>query len=134
MPSYYINGEEPQIVGQRCTGLYLQCFYENGQITDPVNVAYLRFEEQWYSLSFECATVFWRESGEPAVPQNSGLGSGALLNNLSDMETVIGQAVESVSYAAYESGDVQARLRFANGKALQFMYDCKSDSTQLAEQ
>ncbi len=131
MPSYYLNGEEPQIVGKRCTSLVLQHCFENGKITDPANVAYLRFEEQWYRLYFECATVFWRPSQEPVAPENSELAYGLLLNNLSGMSTVVGQVLESIAYSASELGDVDVVLSFANGKQVLFSYSCKSDSTRL---
>ena len=58
MPIYHINGEEPQLVGARCTGFMVHNFYEDHQITDEAVVAQLRLGEQWYRLSFECATIF----------------------------------------------------------------------------
>jgi hypothetical protein len=129
--SYSINGEEPQLAGTRCTGFYLQHFYEGPQVTDQVNVAYLRFDGQWYRLYFECATIFWRRSEEPEVPENSELAYGLLLNNMSGMASVVGQEFESLAYSASESGDVQVRLSFRNGKFLQFLHNCHADSTQL---
>ena len=45
-PCYCINGEEPQLVGQRCTAFLVEHFYEDLQITNEVNVAHLCFEEQ----------------------------------------------------------------------------------------
>jgi hypothetical protein len=129
---YYLNGEEPHLVGQRCTGFALQHFYEGQQITDQVNVAYLRFAEQWYRLYFECATIFWRVSEAPEAAENSGLAYGLLLNDLSGMESVVGQTVHAVAYAASESGDVRATITFANGKSLDFEHSCEADSTRLA--
>ncbi len=132
LPSYYLNGEEPQIVGKRCTSLVLRHFYEDGKITDQVNVAYLRFEERWYRLYFECATVFWRLSEEPVAAENSELAYGLLLNNLSGMSAVVGQVLESIAYSASEFGDVEVVISFMNGKQLLFSYSCESDSTRLA--
>ena len=132
-PPYNINGEEPLLAGQRCTGLVVQQLYEGRQITDQVNVAYLRFSEQWYWLYFECATIFWRKSEAPTAPENSGLAHGLLLNDLSGMETVVGQSVEAVTYRASISGDVWASIRFTNGKSLEFAHSCEGDSTQLVD-
>lgn len=129
---YYLNGEEPQLVGQRCTGFVLQHFYEGQQITDQVNVAYLRFAGQWYRLYFECATIFWRVSEPPEKTENSGLAYGLLLNDLSGMESVVGQTVQAVAYSASQSGDVRATIAFANGKSLKFEHSCEADSTRLA--
>ena len=130
-PSFCINGEEPRLAGQCCTGFVLQHFYEGRQITDEVNVAYLRFAEQWYRLYFECGTVFWRKSEEPEAPENSGMEYGLLLNNLSEMKSIVGQTVEVVAYAASESGDVRAIITFTNGKSLEFIHSSETDSTSL---
>ncbi|WP_299428080.1 hypothetical protein [uncultured Meiothermus sp.] len=124
-------GEEPLLVGQRCTGFVLQHFYQGQQITDQVNVAYLRFGEQWYRLYFECATIFWRASEPPEVAENADLTHGLLLNDLSGMESVVGQTVQAVAYEGSESGDVRATLTFANGKRLEFEHSCEADSTRL---
>lgn len=129
---YYLNGEEPQLVGQCCTGFVLQHFYEGQQITDQVNVAYLRFAEQWYRLYFECETIFWRMSEPPEAAENSDLAYGLLLNDLSGMRSVVGQTVQAVAYSASESGDVRAIITFANGKSLEFEHSCEADSTRLA--
>jgi hypothetical protein len=129
---YYLNGEEPKLIGQCCTGFVLQHFYEGQQITDQVNVAYLRFAEQWYRLYFECETIFWRMSEPPEAAENSDLSYGLLLNDLSGMRSVVGQTVQAVAYSASESGDVRAIITFANGKSLEFAHSCEADSTRLA--
>ena len=128
---YYLNGNEPDLTGKRCTGLVLQHFYEVQKITDQVNVAYLRFSEQWYMLHFECRTIFWRESEAPSAPENSSAAHGLLLNDLSGMETVVGQVVQAVRYGGSRSGDVRASIEFANGKTLAFVYSHASDSTRF---
>jgi len=128
---YYLSGEEPDLIGKQCTGLVLQHFYEVQKITDQVNVAYLRFSERWYRLYFECCTIFWRESEAPSAPENSSEESGLLLNDLSDMDTVVGHVVQAVRYGGSRSGDVRAWIGFANGKTLLFAYSHASDSTRL---
>jgi hypothetical protein len=126
-----LNGEEPLILGKCCTGLFLEHFYEHGKITNQVNVAHLKFEAQWYRLYFECATVFWRTSEAPEVPVNSDLSYGLLLNNLSEMSTVVGQVAESLHYSSSESGDVVVSLVFSNEKRLNFAYSAATDSTRI---
>ena len=128
---YYLNGDEPNIAGLQCTGFVLQHFYEGLQIVDQVNVAYLRFAEQWYCLYFECATIFWRVSEAPTPAENADLKFGLLPNDLSGMETVVGQIVQTVAYSGSESGDVQATITFSNGKSLNFVHSCEADSTRL---
>ena len=126
---YCINGAEPNIVGQQCTGLVLLHVYEGQRIIDQVNVAYLRFAEQWYCLYFECGTIFWRVSEAPAAPENFDPASGLLLNDLSGMELLVGQIVLTVAYAGSESGDVRALITFANSRSLEFDHSCEKDST-----
>ena len=111
----------------------LQHFYDGMAISDQVNVAHLKFDEQWYRLYFECGTVFWRESQEaPGMPINSALEYGLVLNDLSEMRSVVGQAVESITYAANEAGDVEVRLGFIAGTAMKFNYLAASDTTRVA--
>lgn len=131
MPLYYINGEEPQLVGALCTGFALHHFYEGHQITDQVNVAHLRVGDHWYRLYFECATIFWDASGTPETPQNHDLGSGLLLNDLSGIDGVVGHTIQEFNYHGSESGDVGFTVRFSSGKQLTFKYSCEADATQL---
>lgn len=129
---HVLNGEEPGISGQACTGFFLQHSYADGQIIDQVNVAYLKFKDQWYRLYFEAGTIFWRVSVAPAMAENSDLLSGLLLNDLSGMSTVVGQTLDSLSYLANDAGDVGACLEFRNGKVLRFSYLVELDATRLA--
>ena len=131
---YTVLGEEPNVLGQILTSLLLQHSYQNGQITDHVNAAYLKFQDQWFQLCFEPAMIFWRPSEAPALPENSDLSSGLLLNDLSAMSAVVGQTLESLEYEASMAGDVQAGLRFANGKHLQFLYTARSEERRVGKE
>ena len=128
---YSINGEEPSLVGKRCTGFILLHFHEGLQITNQVNVAHLSFDDQWYRLYFECGTVFWRESERPEAGQNTDLTYGLLLNDLSGVDGIVGETVEQVAYEGTSAGDVQVKISLGSGKALTFAYGCESDSAQL---
>lgn len=131
LPSYYINGDEPQLVGALCSGFVLLHVHEGRQIINEVNVAYLRLGEQWYSLCFECTTIFWRASDGPEPPTNDDFAFGLLFNDLSEMEGVVGHTIREVNYEGPESGDVEVRLRFSSGQQLIFKYDCEADATRL---
>jgi hypothetical protein len=133
-PLYHLNGDEPPVVGHTCTGLVLQHFYENGQITNQVNVAYLKFGAAWCRLYFECGTVFWRQGDEPGQPQNASLSHGLLLNDLQDMNTIVGQRLEHISYSGTEPGDLVVRLSFSNGHTVQFVYSAATDTAQFEVQ
>lgn len=126
-----INGKEPTIVGERCIGFALVQFYEGREIVDQVNVAYLRFGELWHRLYFETGTIFWRPSSEPDAGQNTELTWGAVLNDLSAAPGIVGHVVESYSYSASVSGDVEVKFAFAGGRCLKFLYDSNADATRL---
>lgn len=89
-------------MGARCTGFVLQHFYEARQITDEVNVAYLRLREQWYSLYFECSTIFGRASDNPETPENSSLASGLLLNDLSGIDGIVGHTIRDDCFDCFK--------------------------------
>lgn len=118
-------------MGARCTGFVLQHFYEARQITDEVNVAYLRLGEQWYRLYFECSTIFWCASDNPATPENSSLAWGLLLNDLSGIDGIVGHTIRDVTYEGSHTGNVGVMLKFSSGKQLTFKYGCEEDATQL---
>jgi hypothetical protein len=130
-PLFSLNGGEPDVVGLRCTGFALVHFHEGQRITDLVNVAYLRFDEQWYRLYFEASTVFWRKTEAPEAAQNSGLAHGLLLNDLSGMDSVVGQTVQTVTYAGSRSGGVRTSISFLNGNCLEFAHDSEVGATRL---
>jgi hypothetical protein len=130
---YSLNGEEPCIIGQICTGLILMHFYDGTAISDQVNVAHLKFNDQWYRMYFECGVVFWRMSQEsPETPINSTLKYGLVLNDLSEMSSVVGQVLESISYSASRVGDIEVCLKFVSGTTMRFNYSAASDSTYVA--
>ena len=131
VPSYYINGEEPQLVGTLCTGFILLHFYKGHQITDKVNVAYLRLGEHWYRLYFECSTIFWRVSENPNPPTNQSLEYGLLLNDLSEIDGLVGHTIREVNYEGSKSGDVGVTVKFSSGKQITFKYSCEADATQV---
>lgn len=128
-----LNGEEPRVIGQICTGLVLLYFYDGAVISNQVNVAHLKFDEQWYRLYFECGTVFWRESQErPGMPVNSTLEYGLVLNDLSELSSVVGQVLESISYASNDVGDVDVCLGFFTGTVLKFNYSAAADAARVS--
>ena len=130
-PPYYINGDEPQLLGALCTGFFLLHFYKGRQITNEVNVAYLRLDEQWYRLYFECSTIFWRVDEKPEPPTNDTLAHGLLLNDVSEIDGVVGHTIREVNYEGLESGDVEVTLKFSSGNQLTFKYNRDADATQL---
>src|SRR4029077_6268974 len=57
-----INGEPPQLDGQRCDAILCQEYWHGGRLVEPANVAFLCFEGRWYRLYFDFGIVCWRDT------------------------------------------------------------------------
>lgn len=106
----------------------MQQYQEQQQVTDPANVAYLKFNGCWVRLYFDGGTIFWRESDQPAEPVNSGVDSALVLVNLCEMSGVVGARLEAISYSGNESL-VGAALSFSSGRVLGFRHSGERDAT-----
>jgi hypothetical protein len=125
------NGSEPRIVGQRCTGLKAQHFYDGDSLRDRANVVYLRFHDVWYRIYFETGTVFWRSGGQPEQPVNSTLAYGLLLNDLSELRGAVGRELVAIEYSATVRGDVTVIFQFAENAKVSLRYDTELDATRI---
>ncbi len=131
MSSHSINGQEPLLSGQPCTGLVLQYFFDGSEI--QVNVVHLQVSEQWHRLYFEPATVFWRVSETPEAGQNTELTYGLLLNDLREVDGFVGHAVEGVEYRASEHGDIEVDIEFSSGRHLKIAYKADADNALVVD-
>lgn len=127
---YYLNGTEPEVVGKICDGFYLSQFQENLQIVDYSNVAYFLFGTEWHRLYFDGNTIFWRTDGPPMEAVNSDLNCITVLVNLSELESVVGRSVLSISYSSNEI-EVSATISFSGGSNLKFIHDGVEDHTKI---
>ena len=131
MTPYSINGQEPRLSGQPCTGLVLQYFFDGRSI--QINVVHLRISQQWHRLYFEPATVFWRLSQTPDAGQNTELTHGLLLNDLNEVKGFVGYTVEKVEYRATERGDIEVDIAFSSGRHLRIAYNADADNALVVE-
>jgi hypothetical protein len=131
MTFHGINGDEPRLAGERCTGLVLEHFFDGRQI--EVNVVHLGIGDQWHRLYFEGSTVFWRVSARPGSAQNTEPARGLLLNDLSAVEGFVGHTVQGVEYHASEFGDVEVCIGFSSGRRLKLAYAAETDSAQVVD-
>jgi hypothetical protein len=127
-PPYYLNGEQPPIIGSVCTAFYLEQHQVDGEITDPANVAYFRFPGGWVRLYFDGNTIFWRKSEQPYEPVNDRHSSMLVLANMSEMKGVVGSVLESIEYWG-TSTEIGANLRFSSGEELSFRHLGDCDAT-----
>ena len=91
-------GEQPDIIGQVCSGFVVQHFCEETTLVDQANATFLRFSGIWYRICFETGTVFWRSGQTPAPAVNSTLQHGLLLNDLSDHHSIQGRTLSGIDY------------------------------------
>jgi hypothetical protein len=125
------NGSEPKIVGQNCSGLKVQHFYEDASLRDPANVVFFRFQDVWHRIYFETGTVFWRSGDSPEPPVNSTLTHGVLLNDLSELSGVVGKELLGTEYSATVRGDVSVTFHFAGNFEFSLRYDTELDATRI---
>ncbi len=128
--SFHINGDEPDIIGRKCQGFYLIQQQEKEQITDPANTAFLKFNETWIKLCFDGGTIFWRSRKEPLQPVNDSLFNALVLVNLSELEGVVGYALDRILYDG-DSDTVSAKLIFSGGCTICFKHYGYDDYTTI---
>jgi len=128
--TYYINGDEPPIVGDRCQSLYLLQYQEFTQITDQANVLYLQFSNNWYRLYFDGGTIFWRESDKPEEPINNNLESVTVLINLNGWTDYIGETLKKISYSGNTS-EISTELVFGKDKSIKLIHNGYKDTTSI---
>ena len=131
VPLLTVNGTEPNLLGQTCTGLVVQSFYEHTVLVDPANVTYFRFGETWHRIYFEPGVVFWRSGDKPEQPVNSTLEYGLILNDLTEHPSAAGRKLLAVFYACTEAGDVEACFQFEGGTKVALNYSAQSDAARI---
>lgn len=124
-------GEQPDIIGQVCSGFVVQHFCEETTLVDQANVTFLRFSGIWYRICFETGTVFWRSGQTPAPAVNSTLQHGLLLNDLSDHHSIQGRTLSGIDYRGNDAGDVEVTFRFEGKVAITLLYSSAADSTRI---
>jgi len=127
--AYQINGDEPNIIGKKCGGLYLIQQQEDESITDPANTIYLEFDSVWSKLCFDGGTIFWRNES-PSEPVNDNIGVCLVLLNLCELDGVVGSELVKIQYSGNDEL-VSAVLCFSSGKKLTFAHNCYDDFTSI---
>lgn len=100
---YHLNGDEPEVIGKKCSGLCLIQHQEGDSITDPANTIYFKFDSNWSKLCFDGSTIFWRRES-PSEPVNDNIGSCLVLLNLSELNGVIGFLLDGIVQTYLQTG------------------------------
>ncbi|WP_417071019.1 hypothetical protein [Niveibacterium terrae] len=130
-PPYYLNGDEPPVLGASCSGFYLMQHQVDGVLSDPANSAYFKFNDAWLQLCFDGNTIFWRKTEIPGEPVNDRISSVLVLLNLNEMKGVVGSTLDDVRYWG-SAVEVGALLHFSSGVELTFTHQSLRDATLVA--
>ena len=129
--SFDVNGDEPDIIGKQCEGVYLLQHQEDGVISDQANVAYFKFESEWLKFYFDGENCFWRICEMPSEPVNSCLSTCLVLLNLNEFDGVVGCSLNNIQYNRNDKF-VFVSFDFTGGKTLKFKHDSYNDFTSVA--
>ncbi len=125
----YINGDVSQ-VGKVCEQFYLEQIQNSQTIHDQANVAYFCFDSQWFQLSFDGVTIFWRVCSEPTEPINSDFSSYSSLVNFSEIKGICRHALTRIEQFL-DSDIIILSLTFDSGVVLKFEYFSLGDYTKV---
>ncbi|MEP5837469.1 MAG: hypothetical protein ABJ322_07105 [Marinobacter sp.] len=64
MKELEVNGKWPQIEKQSLQEMIVQEFWFEGVLEEPANVVYLKINDHWLRLYFDCGILFWRQDSE----------------------------------------------------------------------
>ena len=124
-----INGDVPQ-VGKVCEQFFLEQIQCSQTIHDQANVAYFRFDSQWFQLYFDGITIFWRVCSEPTEPINSDFSSYSSLVNFSEIKGICSHALTRIEQFL-DSDIIILSLTFDSGVVLKFEYFSLGDYTKV---
>lgn len=60
-----INGDPPDLAGRRCEAMIASAYSHKGQLIDPANISWLKFDGAGHRLYFDHGFIFWREDPDP---------------------------------------------------------------------
>lgn len=121
------NGHEPPIVGKVCQGLVAIELRHAGELIEPANVVFLKFDGHWHRLYFDFATIFWRASeAGPIEFEADELGSACRAVDIGGLFGLRGRVLLALSYDEISGGSA-VRLEFDGNRAIAFR--CIDDRT-----
>jgi hypothetical protein len=132
LPPYTVHGEEPSISGQTCTALVAEFLCNGLEVLDQINMVYLKFDAQWYTLYFEPYNIFWRLTNDEHLERlNLPPELYTCLKDLSEEYSVVGYVAKSIEVSANEAGDMEVFINFISGNFFKIKYLVDSDSSQV---
>jgi hypothetical protein len=115
-----VNGEWPELEGKALHTLICVEMLYDGKIAERANVNYLKFEDTWYRLYFDCGIIFWRkEKQEPIEFDATELNSSFRNVDIGKQLGLEGLTVTSIKANSFESGS-EVIFIFEGGRHITF--------------
>ena len=132
--SLEINGKFPDFEQRVLSGLICEQFWYDSVLEDSANVVYLRVDNCWFKLYFDCGIIFWREQSSVPTPYSYFDNNGSKVETrLQNLLTEIGaESCLVVSVEAREIvGGSMVKLSLSTGAVIEFknVADVSSYST-----
>jgi hypothetical protein len=138
MPGPYspldVNGEVPDLAGQRCEAFLARAHWHKGELNDPANTSHLCFDGRWHRLYFDHGFVFWRE--DEGRPEPAGEPEGDFAWTVEDVGAaagVIGATLIDFDMTWEEAAAVVV-FTFVGGASITFTNDYATDTTRWSAQ
>jgi len=131
-----INGEPPDLQGATLQELLVSSFWFAGELAEEANVVYLKADDVWHRLYFDCGIIFWRpETGPPEsydFRNDDGTLSDVRVVDLGrDRNLVVGSRIDAYTMEPVDGG---SRVQFRMSDATCVGFENLNDNTRIMTQ
>ena len=113
-----ITDKIPEVEGCRCEEVLCQEYWIHGELVEPANLIFIKFDDQWYRIYFDHGFIFWKTHEEKPFEWNAEeLSAEYRLNNISEKLNIRGKTLVFIEINSIEEGNV-INLSFQNGVTL----------------
>ncbi len=122
-----VNGEWPSIEGKILQEMFCVEMYYEGQLEETANITFLKVEDKWLRLYFDCEIVFWRYNEPPSESCEMPEHKSYFKNR--DVATELGFKSEKITSLELRNTNpgVDIEFKFENEKNI-ILYDIHDKS------
>jgi hypothetical protein len=127
MDTLEVNGIWPSLEGEILQEMICAEMYYQDELVETANVTYLKVQDRWLRLYFDCEIIFWRDHQE--APQDIAMSELESYFKNRDVAKELGfknQIINSVEAKDFNPG-VDVEFKFSNGKRI-ILYDVSDNS------
>lgn len=107
------------LIGRPCLAVALQSYTYRGELVDPVNVVFLKFDERrWARFGIDAGHFFWREVTEPDVPESSEEYQYPLTDVGPSLSPVLNRPIDEVVLSSQGSDRTALLISFVDAPTL----------------